>query len=867
MNETPLSIYAMAVQEDAKIVLPILAHLKEQYSADCQSHLRNPSLPPSPRGNTSITDIFRSKMQQTDKNVKLCFLSPSLMSDPCGLMMLLANQYGSGDKKNFVPIIVEDIPLADGSAYDAVMKSFGSRDVPTPKGMVSDRIEESELPSWYARGMEAYYKTFTSLHSADYPNACAKTVSHWEYYFERSENYGEKHFFRSLCYQIFREILNAERMTLLDFRYYLEDGGISEEFYQDILTLIENPHSKNVRTMQSMISATTTVCSGVPTALLEGGDKKEFPPVGELPSLMNHNSSYAFYYVLCQKDSAPFEVANMDTKAGSNHSTPKGTTVNKNFFAQKGSMEKLAALGQERARAMKEQTLPSEEKLQVQTILHTLETEYHLDYYNPHALNSAQKHFSRDKQLNLLKTKENNPFKKMQDYILPSNATAVFCFLSTAVMTSIECLEQLLASQISGDCPVDVVAFMEEDVPLQEGEKYQAFLKALPDEGEYKFTPTFIVLLKKMYKRLAHSSITGSYPNSCPETLKTWSSFVTADSNNRGLFTRKHCYCVFKEVINSLNCNYIYVEHYEKDKEIMPLFYSDLVTRLENSIPRGISAFSAVKNISPKQEKYYFKDSLENTLNTEAYYGIAAEECVTDGDRLVSCSSSHAKMKLSFSLSSMEANALNGNHTLEEILLPEGLITIGDNAFQYCTNLRKIHFPSTLEKIGANAFNGCVSLDHVVLPESVYEIGSGAFSHCVSLSSVELPESLQQLNDSTFSDCSKLASIKLKSVKILMESVFAHCYDLSSVEFGENLLYIGDSCFDSCAMKELSFPASLEHLGNFAFAHCGSLARAGFTMSIGSIAEVGTAPFLDCPLFTELTLAEHSLWQQILLTE
>lgn len=53
------------------------------------------------------------------------------------------------------------------------------------------------------------------------------------------------------------------------------------------------------------------------------------------------------------------------------------------------------------------------------------------------------------------------------------------------------------------------------------------------------------------------------------------------------------------------------------------------------------------------------------------------------------------------------------NHSLRELILPEGLTTIGALAFQYCTQLTSITLPSTLGHIGANAFEGCYYISKI----------------------------------------------------------------------------------------------------------------------------------------------------------
>lgn len=75
-----------------------------------------------------------------------------------------------------------------------------------------------------------------------------------------------------------------------------------------------------------------------------------------------------------------------------------------------------------------------------------------------------------------------------------------------------------------------------------------------------------------------------------------------------------------------------------------------------------------------------------------------------------------------------------GNKTwITEVKLPEGMISIGQNAFSGNTGLKKINMPSTLERIGIYAFNGCSALTQVTpfLPHSVTNLaGNYLFNGC-----------------------------------------------------------------------------------------------------------------------------------------
>lgn len=65
---------------------------------------------------------------------------------------------------------------------------------------------------------------------------------------------------------------------------------------------------------------------------------------------------------------------------------------------------------------------------------------------------------------------------------------------------------------------------------------------------------------------------------------------------------------------------------------------------------------------------------------------------------------------------------------LEEVVLNEGLTTLGPACFDYCLKLNKINIPSTLKEIYTLAFYDCESLEYIVIPKNVEYIGRKVFN-------------------------------------------------------------------------------------------------------------------------------------------
>ena len=100
---------------------------------------------------------------------------------------------------------------------------------------------------------------------------------------------------------------------------------------------------------------------------------------------------------------------------------------------------------------------------------------------------------------------------------------------------------------------------------------------------------------------------------------------------------------------------------------------------------------------------------------------------------------------------------------IKKIVIADGFTSIGNRAFYKCYSLSEIVFPATgLVKIGIRSFWQCgktnKSLTHVNLPEGLIEIGESAFEE-TALESIKLPESLTTLGNRAFNMCNNIISV------------------------------------------------------------------------------------------------------------
>ncbi len=96
-------------------------------------------------------------------------------------------------------------------------------------------------------------------------------------------------------------------------------------------------------------------------------------------------------------------------------------------------------------------------------------------------------------------------------------------------------------------------------------------------------------------------------------------------------------------------------------------------------------------------------------------------------ERLFENRAEFSKVTIDPSIQKIGAYAFH-NSGITAIVLPEGLQTIGENAFYNCYNLSVVTLPDSLQTIEQYAFYGCNA--HVRIPAQVKVIGAYAFQNC-----------------------------------------------------------------------------------------------------------------------------------------
>lgn len=143
--------------------------------------------------------------------------------------------------------------------------------------------------------------------------------------------------------------------------------------------------------------------------------------------------------------------------------------------------------------------------------------------------------------------------------------------------------------------------------------------------------------------------------------------------------------------------------------------------------------------------------------------------------------------------------------------------------------MKKAVIDDIAEEIAQAAFMGC-SVEEVVMPDSVKMICNEAFSCCKYLKKINLSKNLQKItnqlgNNACFKKCESLKGIEIPAgIKEIPNMIFFGCSELSEVVFHDGLEVIGASAFASCRkLKKVSLPETVKRIKRWAIPYVDEL--------------------------------------------
>ncbi len=172
--------------------------------------------------------------------------------------------------------------------------------------------------------------------------------------------------------------------------------------------------------------------------------------------------------------------------------------------------------------------------------------------------------------------------------------------------------------------------------------------------------------------------------------------------------------------------------------------------------------------------------------------------------------------------------------SFEELKYFTGLTTIGDNEFYKCTSLTNIILPPTITRIKGWGLCNCSKLEHIDLPEGLLTIGQAAFNG-TGLKTLFIPKNVSSIGTNITGNANSLQSIVVDEANTTYDSregcntlikksnntVIAGC---KNSRIPEGVVGIMQSSFYyNSTLKSIELPSTLTSIGSSAFYFCTGL--------------------------------------------
>lgn len=262
-------------------------------------------------------------------------------------------------------------------------------------------------------------------------------------------------------------------------------------------------------------------------------------------------------------------------------------------------------------------------------------------------------------------------------------------------------------------------------------------------------------------------------------------------------------------------------------------YFCNSLKRIE--LPEGLKAIGAdAFNGCYSLTEIHFPAELEMIGRAAFYYtGSLTDITVAPGNtayesengvlynkgktKLICCpAAKKGSFKVAETVTAIEDRAITYSASLTEIELPDGLETIGEEAFFACYDLTILNLPAGVREIGKSAFEGC-NLTGLNIPAGFREIGEAAFAGC-SWKEISIPAGVTEIKKEAFRGCDMQRVQFPDGLEIIGDGAFCECGSLTEVSLPAGVREIGQYAFDDCDnLTGMSIPASVEKIGEYAF--------------------------------------------------
>lgn len=178
---------------------------------------------------------------------------------------------------------------------------------------------------------------------------------------------------------------------------------------------------------------------------------------------------------------------------------------------------------------------------------------------------------------------------------------------------------------------------------------------------------------------------------------------------------------------------------------------------------------------------------------------------------------------------------------IHNVVIENGVSSIGSQSFFYCTNLVRVHISDSVTVIGNLAFYGCSSLKNINISDNVTDIGHKAFEQCDSITDI-IPVKREAINKNMKWELNNRGKLTIKGNGAMPDwDLYLVPWDLyrsdiKEVIMDDGITAIGSYAFYECTeLTNVKIPEKLVSVGAWAFSGCSKLTDIKLPNSVVSI--------------------------------
>lgn len=282
------------------------------------------------------------------------------------------------------------------------------------------------------------------------------------------------------------------------------------------------------------------------------------------------------------------------------------------------------------------------------------------------------------------------------------------------------------------------------------------------------------------------------------------------------------------------------------------------------------SASSAFEGCTALETVTFAEGSALAAIPAKTFYGCKSLESIVVPDSVESVGLSAfegcealKRVTLGANVLSIGDSAFSGCKELEQILLSPDLETIGAYAFEDCKKLTQLSIPSSVTSIGANPFKGCsgfnrigvdnANINYATINDVLYEVDlSGdpvtlVFYPSLLNGEFTLPDTVTSFAAGAFANSSITEFVVPARITEIPDGIFENCKDLASVTLHSGITKIGANAFAGCAsLSSITITESITSIGANAFKDCTSLTKLKLEGNKQGVLTIGANAFENC---------------------